>query len=130
MFPNIHCLLFFFLFVSISPAILQEPILVGGYNEIPSDRFPTLEEKDPAFVLANDAAHREFLKKYGRELGDYVQLFYQVIAGIRYKIYYESYLGYVEITVEVVYWKKKVTVTDIKILKDYMPPENLSASLN
>lgn len=56
MFPNTHWLFFFFL-VAVSPAILQEPILVGGYNEISPDRFPTLEEKDPAFVMANDAAH-------------------------------------------------------------------------
>jgi hypothetical protein len=72
--------------------------MVGGYSEVQEDQLASIRAEDD-FIKSEEAARKKYAKDYSENLGQLVKVYKQVVAGMNYKMIFETPSGQVEIDV-------------------------------
>lgn len=88
-------------------------ITPGGFSPVDNSDLPSLANND-IYRTAEQEARQVFSEKHNSQLGAVVAVQQQVVAGINYKITFESPEGLVDVTVFTQPWTNTVKVIDIQ----------------
>lgn len=86
---------------------------MGGYKTVPPEALSELLNSE-MFKMAENAARKEFSEKQNVELGSVVAVKEQVVAGMNYKMTFNSPVGEYDVTVFVQPWTNTYRVTHIE----------------
>lgn len=85
----------------------------GGFTPVESSEIPTLIHND-VYQAAETKAREVFQEKHNANLGTVVAVQQQMVAGINYKITFESVEGTYDIVVFTQPWTNTIKVIDIQ----------------
>ena len=87
--------------------------MVGGFSEVHEDQLTSLRS-DEGFVRSEEAARKHFAEQNSESLGQLVKVYQQVVAGMNYKMVFETNSGQVEIDVFAQPWTETYQVTGVQ----------------
>ena len=87
--------------------------MVGGYSEVHQDQLSALRSDD-GFLKSEEAARKAFAEKHTETLGQLVKVYQQVVAGMNYKMVFETNSGQVEVDVFSQPWTETYEVIGIQ----------------
>ncbi len=87
--------------------------MVGGYTEIHQDQLASIRSEQ-SFIKSEEAARKKFADEHHENLGQLVKVYQQVVAGMNYKMVFETASGQVEIDVFSQPWTETYDVTAIQ----------------
>lgn len=86
--------------------------MVGGYTEVHEDQLTSIRSED-GFIKSEEAARKKFAEEHSENLGQLVKVYQQVVAGMNYKMIFETNSGQVEIDVFAQPWTETYQVTSV-----------------
>ncbi len=87
--------------------------MVGGFTEVHDDQLSALR-KDDSFLRSEEVARKAYAKRNSGNLGQLVKVYQQVVAGMNYKLIFETNNEQVEIDVFAQPWSETYEVTNIQ----------------
>lgn len=87
--------------------------MVGGYTEVHEDQLASVRAED-GFIKSEEAARKKYAEDHNENLGQLVKVYQQVVAGMNYKMVFETPSGQVEIDVFAQPWTETYQVTGVQ----------------
>ena len=70
-----------------------------------------------AFALTRREVNSYFLEHFGVPLGKVLAAAYQITAGVRYRIVFDTELGIAQVTCLTVYWERSVQIESVAFIR-------------
>lgn len=87
--------------------------MVGGYSEVKEEQLSALRGDD-SFLRSEEAARKFYKEKHTENLGQLVKVYQQVVAGMNYKLIFDSPKGLLEVDVFAQPWTETYSVTNVQ----------------